>query len=389
MNFKKRVKEAALVLGMSAMLAGCKTNNAPKETKAVVTEAPDEKEEKSTLESFEEKGFTFQKSTLNEDYYEITTSMVGDISINDYFNEKNIVPRYTAKLNPYDFAEILNNKNLINKTYYKVIAENKNLNSNQKELINKLLSDGRFYEMPYFEIVQYNLSKLSIKEVKDNEEYYCKFDPINCCIYINTKYADEYKEYVFALNLAIKGYLRFNAYMENNGAKLYCSLTNFYYDAKNNKLLELGKSLSEDRAYNCLEMYDRKTYIMEIPTAIAELMYSHELVANCLQTSFSPSAQVRDYGYFTYGIMEGNKELFPEESEKFALADLLIRADRGDKEALKRIIDYSKITNGNANNSVANIMPWIKNLDSLRSKMMDYASNDYNDLFLSQKTHLR
>ena len=388
MNFKKRVKEAALVLGMSAMLAGCKTNNAPKETKAVVTEAPDEKED--AINSLRKLGMILEQEECYKDYYKILKSSIDadfentNSSINDYFEDKIAIPYYDAKCSPKELCELINNAATGYDEYTygamscgSALAYNDKIdNDTGKKYWGTLLDIVYGYKENNAGngILIYNLLNLEIKEVYDDNEYYSKFDPMTLCIYINKKYVDTKEKVRSALTYAIEC-ASFDAYIDIDGKTVYCSLTNFYYDSKNDKLLEVGNTYRDFIIYYKLYLNNVK---IDIPSSQVETLYNFCTAMDLLKTGSGTGTPIVDFSTYLKSVVPALQDQFPSESKEYDIAKILIDSDLGKKEAVHKAIDYCKTINygiDTITQTIEDSTPWITNLDSLKDNLIEYSNN--------------
>ena len=365
----KRIKlyTAAVVLTITTattgVLTACtsKTNNSnSKNATEVVTEIPEEKED--VIETFKKSGIILEQDENYEGYYKIIKSSVNNsftTGINDYFPEKGIVPVYDLKCSPEELAELLRDLDTGYDDYtYGAISlgsafsYNKNFgedsigNNYREKMFNLIYDDthNRIYSTIPKEILAYNLMNLKIEEVHDQEKYYSRFDPIKCYIYINKNYVNTPSEEEFALLYAIIN-AGLTAYVNVDNRREYCSLTDYYYDSKNKKLLEVGKTYQDlaayGRAYNPLTGY--KDTLSEDHI---KKMYSVNLATGLLASGFG-EAPIKDFSRLVEMIVDGNNTRFPDESKEIDIADILLRVDAGDTDALKEAIDYYKLIRKN------------------------------------------
>ena len=368
----RNAKAVVLAICMGAALAGCKTPKEPVETDLVL----EENDDIDVIGDMEKAGIVLEQESYNENLYKIVKSSTGKYSsINDYFEEKGIVPIYDLKCTPETLEEMLENTEVSNNSIWSVIDNNTNINDQYKKKIKNVIDNNPFDTSFPWGVVKINLSHMTIKSVVSDEKYYSRFDPINCCIYINNKYVTNAKEEEFALAHAIFGYASTNAYVNVDGKKVYCNLTDFCYDKESDSLYEIGKSYSEYVAYDLTlnSKADGRYYDIELPAELAKKIYSFTIAsAGCDKGHIWE--HTKDFSYNLNCINIKKDRAYPE-YERLDFANLMLKVDNGDMDALA--ILGSKIEYG-AYETMQDSYGWLQELDSYKEDVLSRVSN-YTD----------
>ncbi len=222
----KNIKKLAVYSLLIAMLTGCKKQD-KREFNVPYSVVIDE---------ILDNGNDIEHSNNFLCYYKINKA--NQNYLNEYFY-LNGLKSYDEICNVSTFANVIGNTN---PTYEMVIGQvdqNNNLSSEYKEIFKKEISDIYFYNKNLeLSIANFNMSKLKVKEVNEDKEYYSIFNPYDCTIYINTKYAntDELKKYAL---LDALGYTYITAYTTIDNKKILCAdyeynlhIDYMYYDDK-------------------------------------------------------------------------------------------------------------------------------------------------------------
>lgn len=222
----KNIKKLAVYSLLIAMLTGCKKQD-KREFNVPYSVVIDE---------ILDNGNDIEHSNNFLCYYKINKA--NQNYLNEYFY-LNGLKSYDEICNVSTFANLIGNTN---PTYEMVIGQvdqNNNLSSEYKEIFKKEISDIYFYNKNLeLSIANFNMSKLKVKEVNEDKEYYSIFNPYDCTIYINTKYANTNELKNYALLDAL-GYTYITAYTTINNKKILCAdyeynlhIDYMYYDDK-------------------------------------------------------------------------------------------------------------------------------------------------------------
>ena len=159
---------------------------------------------------------------------------------------------YDIKCTPGQFSELIGEQKVKYDECVEALYKNKNLDSNIYKILFPVLDNIKYAHQldgTNFAVLKHNLEHFTVCEVYDEEDYISKFDPYECCVYINrNKVTDDIYEY--ALIKAIIGYGISNAYIELDGKKVLCTTAeycfyNSYDSIKEPKIVKMGE-LFED-----------------------------------------------------------------------------------------------------------------------------------------------
>lgn len=159
---------------------------------------------------------------------------------------------FDIKCTPREFAEMISEQKVKYAECVEALYKNKNLDSNIYRILFTVLDNIKYVhqlEGSHLAVLKHNLEHFTVCEVYDEEDYVSKFDPYECCVYINrNKVTDDTYEY--ALIKGIIGYGISNAYIELDGKKVLCTTAeycfyNSYDGIKEPKIVKMGE-LFED-----------------------------------------------------------------------------------------------------------------------------------------------
>lgn len=222
----KNIKKLAVYSLLIAMLTGCKKQD-KREFNVPYSVVIDE---------ILDNGNDIEHSNNFLCYYKINKA--NEKYLNEYFY-LNGLKSYDEICNVSAFANLIDSTNPTYEMVVGQVDQNNDLNSEYKELFKKEISDIHFYNKNLeLSIVNFNMPKLKVKEVNEDKEYYSIFNPYDCTIYINTKYAntEELKKYAL---LDALGYTYITAYTTIDNKKILCAnyeynlhIDYMYYDDK-------------------------------------------------------------------------------------------------------------------------------------------------------------
>ena len=250
----RKLKTIFVTIGLASVIVGFKDVNTPRNTKEASDKVSDEvSDETSNKEKFikdlRTSGIVLTQECGTEFYRIDKSSANGSSNITNYFEEKFNIPTYDIKCSPYDLTDLISTDEAFSEiaTFQLVAIINLNDNIESRYVYNLRDAVQSLYGRAFVQsnpLLGYNLTRVTVKEVRTDEDYISKFDPVECCIYINLAKIKTTRDRKFAYELAVKQLSR-SGYLNINGKRVYCSLTNFYYDSVNNKIIEVGKMYDE------------------------------------------------------------------------------------------------------------------------------------------------
>ena len=181
------------------------------------------------------------------------------------------------------------------------------------------------------------------------------------------------EEETFAYEYAIDQ-ASLNAYLSIDGKKVYCSLTNFYYNSDTNKLLEIGNTYSKSRIAWMYNKYEKLSHFC--PKEYEDIA-SYYIVSDLVDIGLNNS---HAYGLVDFSEIL-NKSIKDKNYSKSAaskISVLLINADLAKGECAAKAVEYyimSGKTPGNAKYVIETAVPFInQNIIAIQDNLVDFAN---------------